>query len=242
MSRGLSFGPSADLYDSIRPTYPPDALRWALGPAAQTVLDLGAGTGILTRVVRGLGHEVIPVEPDEGMRAALRRTTPGVEPLDGRAEAIPAPQAGVDAVVAGQAYHWFDPEATHREVARVLRDGGVFAPVWNVRDHDVAWVRELTVIAEDARDHDGGVFNGEIGHDFGPEFGPVERAHFRHQVPMTADRLVKLVASRSYYITATPEQRVEIETRVRELAATLPETFPLPYVTVAYRARRCARR
>src|SRR5207248_5588755 len=242
MSRGLSFGPAADLYDAIRPTYPPEALHWALGGAPKTVLDLGAGTGILTRVLLRLGYDVRPVEPDEAMRAKLAATTPGVRPLAGRAEAIPVPDGQVDAVVAGQAYHWFDQEAAHREIARVLAPGGVFAPIWNVRDHDEPWVRRLTEIAENAREHDGGVFNGEIEHDFGPEFGPVERAHFRHEVPMTADRLVMLVASRSYYLTATPEKQNKIEAAVRDLAATLPETFTLPYVTVAYRATRCARR
>jgi SAM-dependent methyltransferase len=242
MSRGLSFGPAADLYDSIRPTYPPEAVHWALGPAPRTVVDLGAGTGILTRVLLGLGYEVLPVEPDRAMRAKLAATTPGVEPLDGRAEAVPVPDGSVDAVIAGQAYHWFDQDAAHAEAARVLRPDGVLAPVWNVRDHEVRWVRELTRIAEDVRDHDGGVFNGEIEHDFGPDFGPVERARFRHETPMTADRLVRLVASRSYYITATPEKQASIEAAVRELAAGLPETFAMPYVTVAYRARRCARR
>ncbi|OLE27437.1 MAG: hypothetical protein AUG44_10280 [Actinobacteria bacterium 13_1_20CM_3_71_11] len=242
MSRGLSFGPAADLYDAIRPTYPPAALHWALGEAPKAVLDLGAGTGILTRVLLRLGYDVRPVEPDEAMRAKLAATTPGVRPLAGRAEAIPVPDGQVDAVVAGQAYHWFDQEAAHREIARVLAPGGVFAPIWNVRDHDEPWVRRLTEIAENAREHDGGVFNGEIEHDFGPEFGPVERAHFRHEVPMTADRLVMLVASRSYYLTATPEKQNKIEAAVRDLAATLPETFTLPYVTVAYRATRCARR
>jgi SAM-dependent methyltransferase len=238
MTRGLSFGPAADLYDSIRPSYPPEALAWAIGPPPRTVLDLGAGTGILTRVVRALGHTVLPVEPDEGMRARLVRSTPGVEPLDGRAEAIPVPDGQVDVVVAGQAYHWFDPEPTHREIARVLRDGGVFAPVWNVRDHDVEWVRRLTEIADDLANHDGGVSEGALDQDFGPEFGPVERALFRHEVPMTADRLVLLMASRSYYLTAPPEKQARLEAAIRELAATLPDTFTLPYVTVIYRAGR----
>jgi SAM-dependent methyltransferase len=242
MSRGLSFGQAADLYDAIRPSYPPEALAWAIGTEPGRVVDLGAGTGILTRVLLGLGHHVLPVEPDEAMRAKLAARTPGVEPLAGRAESIPVPDAGADAVVAGQAYHWFDTDSAHREIARVLRPGGVFAPIWNVRDHDVPWVRELTRLAEDLRDHDGGVFNGEIGHDFGPEFGPVERAHFRQEMTLDADRLVMLVASRSYYLTAPQEKQVAIEAAVRDLAATLPPTFTMPYVTVAYRARRSGRR
>src|SRR2546430_988452 len=238
MSRGLSFGPAADLYDQVRPSYPQQALVWALGEAPRKVVDLGAGTGILTRVVRALGHEVLPVEPDEAMRDRLVQGTPDTTPLAGTAEKIPLPAGAVDAVVAGQAYHWFDPEPAHREIARVLAHGGGFAPVWNVRDDSVPWVAELTRIADDVADRRGGVFNGEIEHDFGPEFGRPEREHFRHEVPMTADGLVKLVASRSYYLTATPEQQVAIEAAVRALAATLPATFALPYVTVAYRARR----
>jgi len=172
------------------------------------------------------------------MRDRLARATPGVTPLDGGAERIPLPDGSVDAVVAGQAYHWFDPDPAHREIARVLAPGGVFAPIWNVRDHDEPWVRRLTEIADDVADRDGGVFNGELDRDFGPDFGPVERARFRHQVPMTAERLVQLVASRSYYLTATPEKKTRIEAAVRDLAATLPKTFTLPYVTVAYRAAR----
>src|SRR5947207_8421972 len=134
MSQGLSFGVAADLYDEMRPTYPPDAVRWALGERPRRVVDLGAGTGILTRALLDLGHEVVPVEPDPGMRDRLGRATPGLTALAGSAERIPLPDGSADAVLAGQAYHWFEPEPAHREVARVLAPGGVFAPIWNVRD------------------------------------------------------------------------------------------------------------
>jgi SAM-dependent methyltransferase len=238
MSQGLSFGPAAELYDRVRPSYPPAALRWQIGPAGRRVLDLGAGTGILTRVLRDLGHEVLPVEPDEAMRTRLAASTPGVTALAGSAERIPLPDGSVGAVVAGQAYHWFDLAPAHREIARVLVPGGVFAPLWNIRDESVPWVAALSEIADGAGRADGGVHNGWLEHDFGPEFGPIERELFPHEVPMTADGLVQLVASRSYYITATPDRRAAVDAQVRELAAGLPETFPLPYVTVAYRSHR----
>src|SRR5690348_15696538 len=102
MSQGLSFGSAAELYDRIRPSYPPAAVEWARGATPVRVVDLGAGTGILSRVIRALGHDVIPVEPDGAMRARLAGTTPGVTPLDGRAEHIPLPDEDVDAVMAGQ--------------------------------------------------------------------------------------------------------------------------------------------
>jgi SAM-dependent methyltransferase len=238
MTQGLSFGPAADLYDRMRPAYPPAAMEWALGPDPLRVVDLGAGTGILTRVVQGLGHEAVPVEPDEGMRARLVRSTPGVTPLAGSAERIPLPDGSLDAVVAGQSYHWFDPEPAHREIARVLKPGGVFAPVWNIRDDSVPWVAALSEIANGAERAGSGVYEGELEHDFGPDFGPVERAHFPHQVQMNADGLVRLIATRSYYLTAAPDRRAGIEAAVRDLAASLPETFAMPYVTVTYRSRR----
>src|SRR2546423_4239102 len=238
MTQGLSFGPAADLYDQIRPTYPRAALEWALGPEPCRVVDLGAGTGILTRVVQQLGHDVVPVEPDDAMRARLAQSTPGVTPLAGSAEEIPLPDGSVDAVVAGQAYHWFDPKPAHREIARVLKPGGGFAPVWNIRDETEPWVAALSGIATGAEGPGSGDHEGELEHDFGPEFGPLERAHFAHEAPMTADGLVALIASRSYYLTAPPEQRARIEADVRKLAANLPKDFPLPYVTIVYRSRR----
>jgi len=238
MSQGLSFGAAADLYDDIRPSYPPAALRWALGTDPLRVLDLGAGTGILTRLLRALGHDVVPVEPDEAMRARLARSTAGVAPLAGSAERIPLPDGSVDAVVSGQAYHWFDPEPAHREIARVLVPGGVLAPIWNVRDESVPWVRRLALAADGELDQDSRMHEGLADHDFGPQFGPIERADFPQEVSMTADRLVRLMSSRSYYLTAPPGRRAAIEAAVRAGAADLPATFPLPYITVAYRATR----
>jgi hypothetical protein len=120
----------------------------------------------------------------------------------------------------------------------VLRPGGVFAPIWNVRDESVPWVAALSRISEGAEQAGGGVHDGWLDHDFGPDFGPVERALFAHEVQMTADLLVQLVASRSYYLVSPPDRRAAIEAQVRALAADLPETFRLPYVTVAYRSRR----
>ncbi len=235
MSQGLSYGPAAELYDRIRPTYPSASVEWALGPARLRVVDLGAGTGILTRVLLALGHDVLPVEPDEAMRERLARSTPGTSALAGTAEEIPVPDGSVDAVVAGQAYHWFDRELAHRDVARVLKPGGVFAPIWNIRDESVPWVAQLSRIVEGDR---GGDHKGWLDHEFGPDFGPVEREIFRHEVPMTAELLVQLIASRSYYLTSPPDRRAAIEAQVRELAADLPEIFPLPYLTVVYRSRR----
>lgn len=245
--RGLSFGPAADRYDQLRPRYPEVALRWALNePAAPVrVVDLGAGTGILSRALAALGHEVIPVEPDEAMRAQLSAASPELTPLAGFAERIPLPDGSVDAVVAGQAYHWFDPDRAHAELARVIRPGGVFSPLWNVRDDSVPWVAKLTEVSEDDTAGRGLQEPDPDPDSFGPRFGPVERAVFTHSTSHTPDTLVGLISTRSYYLTATPQRQARLERRVRELCATHPDlagksTFDLPYQTFAYRATRLA--
>jgi SAM-dependent methyltransferase len=236
-----SFGPAADLYDRIRPRYPIQAIRWILGDGRSTVVDLGAGTGILSRQLADLGYQVVPVEPDPGMRAKLDEAGGAPAAVEGSAEAIPLPDAAVDAVVAGQAYHWFDHGKAHPEIARVLRPGGVFGPLWNERDEKVAWVAALSEIFDERRGTEGAP--QETVHPLGPLFAPVERASFRHSVTHTPETLVELARSRSFYLTAEPAGRAAVDAAIRDLCATHPDLagrdeFELPYVTNAYRARR----
>ena len=240
--QALSFGQVAALYDSNRPTYPPEAAAWAIGPVAGpgrgTVVDLGAGTGLLTRVLVPLAGEVIAVEPDPNMRTQFLASVPGVAALAGSAESMPLGDASIDSVVCGQAYHWFDKARAHPEIARVLRPGGSFAAVWNLRYGRVPWVHALGVAIGDAPD---GYQRDPLrrrDYDFGPAFDAVEQAAFRHEVAMDAERLVALVTSRSMYIVADREARSRIKADVRTLAATLPATFAMPYVTICCRATR----
>ncbi len=237
-ARARSFGPAAERYDRIRPRYPEAAIRWILGDAPLTVVDLGAGTGILTRQLVAFGHTVIPVEPDPGMRERLSGVGGAPEPRVGSAEEIPLADGSVDAVVAGQAYHWFDPARAHPEIARVLKPGGVFGPLWNDRDEDVSWVAALSRVMGETE----GASPGLVTHP-GAVFGPVEQALFRHSVSHTPDTLVELMRSRSYHLVATPERQAAMDAAIRDLCATHRDLagraeFGLPYVTRTYRTRR----
>jgi SAM-dependent methyltransferase len=206
------------------------------------VADIGAGTGIMTRLVAASGHRVIAVEPDEQMRARLAEATPGAVALPGRAEAIPLPDASIDAAVAAQSYHWFDGPNAHAELARVIRPGGIFAAIWNDRDDSVGWAREYTRIIGGVR----GFSTGEPGRSlpsYGDAFGPVELERFRHAVRYTPQLLVQLLQSRSYYLTAAPEVQAGLVAEVVELTRTHPELagrdeFELRYLTSVYRAVR----
>jgi SAM-dependent methyltransferase len=221
-----SFGAAADLYDRIRPRYPREALEWAI-PEKSDICDLGAGTGILTRQLADLGHHVIAVEPDGKMRAKI----PG-DARPGDATRIPLPDASVDVVTAGQAYHWFYGEPAHTEIARVLRPGGRFMPIWNIRDERVPWVAESSTLFDGARERD--AFDETKVTTFGPRFGPVTLRTFEWSTTHTTESFMELIRSRSYYLVAGPEARRLLERQLRELLDRLGGAFELPYVTYAY--------
>jgi len=263
LTQANSFGQAADLYDRARPSYPVEAIEWALAavdpPAAATsgrspaspqprrldrratrVADLGAGTGIMTRQLIGLGYDVLAIEPDALMRQRLAAATPTATALAGTAEAVPLADAGVDAAIAAQSYHWFDHERAHAEIGRVVRPGGVFAAIWNLRDESVPWVAEFTTIVNGAR---GKADDDHAATHYGQLFSQPERGLFEQTVTHTADSLVDLLRSRSYYLTASEDQKQDLEVRVRELAERHPDLagraeFPLRYVTRVYRAVR----
>jgi SAM-dependent methyltransferase len=236
-----SFGAAAGVYEQGRPDYPTAALEWIGGTAAAKVLDLGAGTGKLTRQLVAAGHDVVAVEPLAEMREALVAATPGVPVLDGAAEAIPLADASVDVVVAGQAYHWFVPERAHPEIARVLRPGGVFGVLWNLRDDSEPWVAALNKLlnVEDSASADA----ARLGPAVAPYFAPAEGRRFHHEQELDRDRLLALVCSRSYVITLPEPERLALLADVAALTRSHPhlagrDTFPMPYVTQAYRAAR----
>jgi SAM-dependent methyltransferase len=123
--QGLAFDPVAADYDLGRPGWPPDLLE---GIDGHDVLDLAAGTGKLTSLLVQSYPHVVAVEPLASMRAFITREA---EVLDGTAEAIPLPDASVDAVFVAEAFHWFDSAAAAPEIARVLRVGGAVVVCFN---------------------------------------------------------------------------------------------------------------
>jgi SAM-dependent methyltransferase len=252
LSHRSSFGAAASAYAEHRPDYAQAAVRWALeAGTGPRVLDLGAGTGKLTAVLVTLGAEVTAVEPDPAMLAELRQTLPTVPALVGSAEELALPDGSVDAVVAGNALHWFDMDRAGPEIARVLAPGGILAGLWNVIDDRVGWVDELALVSGSAaigpRDTLSGWRDATRSahlptHGLIPQFGWPEQAEFEHGHRRTADSLVATLATRAGVLVMADEEREAALSRIRAFLASRPETasgaFTLPMLTGVLRTRR----
>lgn len=247
-----SFGGAAVAYAEHRPDYAHPAVRWALGPApGSRVLDLGAGTGKLTATLVAAGLETTAVEPDRAMLSELHRFLPDVRALPGSAESIPLPDASVDAVVAGNAMHWFDMDVAGPEIARVLVPGGVLSGLWNVLDDRVDWVAGLARVsgseAIGPRDTPAS-WRVETATAHLPRTGAVARfgspaqAEFRHGQRRTADSLVATLATRAGMLVMPEQEREARLDQIRGYLASRPETadgeFSLPMLTCVLRTRR----
>jgi SAM-dependent methyltransferase len=235
-ARARSFGAAADVYERSRPLYPDAAIDWLVPEGARTVLDLGAGTGKLTRSLTKRGLEVVAVEPLVEMRTGLGWAVPEARILEGTAEEIPLEDDSVDAITVAQAWHWVDPERATAEAARVLRPGGTLGLIWNRRDERVDWVARLGEVMGSAEVEVMEMEEVEIG----APFGSTEAFVTDWERPMDVDLLVEMVASRSYVITATPRRRKEILDGIRVLIEGDPHLgteFDFPYRTYCFRAR-----
>ena len=251
---GSSFGAAAAAYAEHRPGYAEAAVRWALEPVRSRqplrVLDLGAGTGKLTETLVRLGAEVTAVEPDPGMLAELRRELPSVRSLAGSAEDIPLPDSSADAVLAGQAMHWFDLGRALPEIARVLSPGGVLAALWNVDDDRVPWVAKLAEIGKRKSSvtltkwRDGAIQARQerITAAGSGLFGPGQVGEFEHGQRRTAESLLATITTHSHLLVMDEPERAALLAVIGDFLRDRPETssgeFVLPLVTAVLRIHR----
>lgn len=237
--RARSFERIAELYERKRPEYPSEVVAWLedrLGlRAGRTVLDLGAGTGKLTRGLARTGARVVALEPGDAMRSQLELAVPDAVTIAAGAESIPLPDASVDAVTAGSAFHWFRFDEAVREVHRVLRPAGGLALVWNARDPEDALQAEISALAAPF------VPSGPRHEAPWPEsleatglFGATEAWTSRFADELDADGLVERMATVSFVAAAPDEARTALEHDLRRLAASRGGQVQFRYVTRAY--------
>jgi len=233
--RAASFDELGERYHLVRPGYPDDAVDWMLPPGARDVLDLGAGTGRLTDSLVARGLSVVAVDPSERLLAVLRGRHPGVRTIVGTAERLELPDASLDAVVVGQAWHWMDVEVASTEAARVLRPGGTLAMIWNDRRPRPGWQQEFDAIQDAVR---GSALVDETDSAPRPPFGPVEvyRTSWTRELP--AEDFLALYTTHSPFLVADEATQADRLRRWRALLdAHAGSSVAEDYATEARRAR-----
>jgi ubiquinone/menaquinone biosynthesis C-methylase UbiE len=247
-SAARGFAAGADAYERGRPDYSPEAVarlveELAIGPGSR-VLDLAAGTGKLTRQLAPTGATLIAVEPVAEMRAKLAEILPGVEAIEGSAERIPLPDRSVDAVVVGQAFHWFDGVRALSEIHRVLRPSGALGLIWQARNPSRPWVARLDEIIDRHAGAEPRFKSGawRVAFETTTRFEPLQETVFEHVHRGDRATVVDRVASISYIAAMDAERQGAVLDEVRDLLATDPEVagaalIELPYRSYVYWAR-----
>src|SRR2546421_1005746 len=245
-----AFGSEADAYERHRPGWPADGVSWALRHLAlgadAEVVDLAAGTGKLTRELIPMVRRVIAVEPSADMRRALAALVPDAEVLDGTAEALPLPDASVDAIFAAEAFHWFATREAVREIARVVRPGGGLGLMWNMHDFGREhWHTEVFAALGEV----GAPAAGQLGrHELerwgdafeGAPFDCFEEFTVAHEQHTDAPGLVGHVLTWSHLRVLDQAEQEELR---RKLLSALERAHVGPDVAIPYCTRvYCARR
>ncbi|WP_053376411.1 class I SAM-dependent methyltransferase [Paenibacillus sp. FJAT-27812] len=134
------FSDRVDSYVKFRPSYPDEAINYlydVVGVQAKSkIADIGAGTGIFSKLLLERGSHVTAVEPNQEMRGAAEKTLNGEKnyrAVSGSAEMTGLPDRSVDFIVCAQAFHWFDRSSAQSEFKRILKPGGMVVLIWNSR-------------------------------------------------------------------------------------------------------------
>jgi cyclopropane fatty-acyl-phospholipid synthase-like methyltransferase len=224
-----AFGRSAREYEQGRPEWPAELIdrvveRLGLGPRA-TVLDLGAGTGKLTRALVPRFAHVYAVEPDDAMRAVLEEVVAGAEARRGHADAVPLGDDAVDAVFSAEAFHWFATSETVAELERVLAPRGGVAIFWNIpqEDREPQLSEEAERVIDDAFRRGGApglprVLSGEWRTCFeGSRFGELREERVDRWIVTDRAHWIANLLSVSSIAALAEDERAAFAARLREL-------------------------
>jgi SAM-dependent methyltransferase len=208
------------VYAKNRPDYPPDAIDHIIrvcGLGTDTLLvDVGSGTGISTRLFAARGIPVIGVEPNDEMRARAEAEAGEARYVKGTAEATGLADGCATAVLAAQAFHWFDAAAALREFHRILRPEGWAVLIWNERDERdpcTAAYGEVMRSGPDAAAVEGPRLRAGEALLQSPLFTEAHKVQFHYQQTLDEDGLLGRAFSASY----APKEPVAVEVFARRL-------------------------
>jgi SAM-dependent methyltransferase len=238
---GTRFGLVAETYHQLRPPTPSAAIDWLTAGTTDTIVELGAGNGMVTEQLIERGLRVHAIEPDPRMRAALGQRCSDALVLDGSAERIPHPDGSVQAVLAGSAWHWFDPVEATREIARVLRAGGTLGVVWNLKDDAEPWVARLDDIM--GRRRRPGRDAGDFAVPPGAPFTTPTEFVVSWTWPISTAELVESMSTYSFVLATPPDERRARFAEARAFVDSHPalagrSIVDVPIRTICYRTTR----
>ena len=249
--RAGSFGGVASQYERYRPGPPIAAVEWFVPTRVARVVDIGAGTGALTRLLIDRADEVVAVEPDDRMRSVLAAEVPGARAVMGRGESMPIPDGCADAVLASSSWHWMDPIPTLNEVARVLAPGGIIGAVWSGPDPEGPFMLQARDLLAAQSQSSSGAADGDSLADVvrdGPRptfvleippglpFDQPDHEVFTWDIALNADELIGLLGTISTIITLPADRRERLLTNARQLLRDLLGLEGEVTVDVAFRA------
>lgn len=242
----------AQEYDAVRPRYPQQAVEDILALAAAAadprhdaqprIVDLGAGTGILSRQLLQAGARVHAVEPSAAMTQVLSHAAGAWdEQLTitlARAEETGLPRGQADVAVAAQAWHWFDAEAVQTEIASLLAPGGALALIWNYLDTADPTVHRLTRIMRAGDTYRPGwrpTLDEQV-------FTPLRTTEYRWTRTLTAAELFRYATTLSSWLSAAEDERARRRANLedflhRELGLSSDAPVQLPQITALHTAR-----
>ena len=207
------FEQAAVAYEQSRPSYPNAGIEWirTLCHNPDTIVDLGAGTGKLTRLLGSFGaREIIAIEPVFGMRETLKAIPIITKIIDGTAEHIPLADHAVDLIICAQAFHWFANHRALKEIHRVLKPTGVLVLIWNTSDHSgKEWADDITKLVDSVKPEEAVRYkdmewkNAFENQNF---FSNVHSKQFHNQQRMTRNLMIQRMLSTSF-IAALPSDR-----------------------------------
>jgi SAM-dependent methyltransferase len=237
--RARSFGEVASQYERYRPGPPMSTIEWMLPDHVGRVVDLGAGTGALTRMLLDRATEVVAVESDDRTRSVLTKGIPRASAVPGRGDSIPLDDGSVDAVLASSSWHWMDPVPTLHEVGRILVPGGILGAVLSGPDPDGPFLVQARALL--AAPAEGGLAKRERGGNLneaefaqliqgegnrasttlvippGVPFEQPEHKIVTWDVPLNADELIGLLGTFSWVILMPETERNRLTSEARRL-------------------------
>jgi SAM-dependent methyltransferase len=234
-----------ECYEQGRPDYPREAVAALSVTTSQTVVDVGCGTGKLTRLLTPTGAHIVGIEPLAAMSETFRRTCPSIPLITAVAEHLPLRASSCDLITCASAFHWFDHDLTLPEFHRVLCPDGRLAIIWNRRDKLGGWAAKFWEITEPYRGETPGYRSGAWRDPIEASglFGPITEHWFDHVQRTDVDGLIARIESISFIEILPPAEKRTVIARARDFLASHPETkgrelIDLPYHTAVYVTHR----